>query len=402
MRKVWHQTWQKRTAQLVALLGVAAGLVGGGQVVAHASSLAVPDISEWQGKLPAGQVANLKNQVSFVINRRQYGAGYQDKDATNNTNLYTQYGIPFGEYDYARFTSAASAKREAQTFYARSNKNAQFYVLDFEENDVTAGSPNSAVQAWLNEMRSLTNKHVIFYSYQSFATTYANTARQNFDAQWIANYSYQPTIPMALWQYTDHNYLAALNEYTDNSRVITSVHPVTWWADDSVAAALTHESTPTPNPAPTNSTTGAGATSSTTPTTPTTPVRVSFQKGQRAYLHRTAVTLTGTAIAKRHTQKLYTISRVKANGTAVYLKGLGQWVKTSSVTGYWSGSHRTFKLTHKLNVYANASLTRRTGSYYVAGDTVTGKLVKAPNGRSYRLKTKLGYLTANVKDLTVA
>jgi hypothetical protein len=93
MRKIRHQTWQKRTAQLVALLGVAAGLAGGGQVVAHASSLAVPDISEWQGKLSANQVANLKNQVSFVINRRQYGSGYQDKDATNNTNLYTQYGI---------------------------------------------------------------------------------------------------------------------------------------------------------------------------------------------------------------------------------------------------------------------------------------------------------------------
>ncbi|CAJ1225704.1 glycosyl hydrolase family 25 [Levilactobacillus zymae] len=400
MRKIRHQTWQKRTAQLVALLGVAAGLAGGGQVVAHASSLAVPDISEWQGKLSATQVANLKNQVSFVINRRQYGSGYQDKDATNNTNLYTQYGIPFGEYDYARFTSASSAKQEAQTFYNRSNKNAQFYVLDFEEDDVTAGSTNSAVQAWLNEMRSLTNKHVIFYSYQSFATTYANAARQNFDAQWIANYSYQPTIPMALWQYTDHNYLAALNEYTDNSKVITSVHPVTWWADDSVATALTHNSTGPTTPA--TSATGTSTTSTVAPATPAAPARVSLQKGQRAYLHRHAVTLTGAAVAKRNTQKLYTISRVKANGTAVYLKGLNQWVKASSVTGYWAGSHRTFKLTHKLNLYTSAALTRRTGSYYVTGDTVTGKLVKSPNGRAYRIKTKLGYLTANVKDSTLA
>ncbi|MDT6979742.1 GH25 family lysozyme [Levilactobacillus zymae] len=396
MRKIRHQTWQKRAVQLVALVGAAAGLAGGGQVVAHASSLAIPDISEWQGKLSSGQVANLKNQASFVINRRQYGAGYQDVDATNNTNLYVKYGIPFGEYDYARFTSASSAKREAQTFYNRSNKNAQFYVLDFEENDVTSGSTNAAVAAWLNEMRSLTSKHLIFYSYQSFATTYANSARQNFDAQWIANYSYQPTIPMALWQYTDHNYLPALNEYTDNSKVITAVHPVTWWADDSVAAALTHA----PAMPATNATSATPST--TTPTVSAPSSTTSFQAGQRAYLHRDAVTLNGAALSKRKTQKLYSISRVKANGTAVYLKGLNQWVKASDVTGYWSGSHRAFKLTRRLNLYTSASLTRRTGSYYVAGDTVKGKLVKAPNGRAYRIKTKLGYLTANVKDSTLA
>ncbi|MSE22636.1 lysin, partial [Lactobacillus parabuchneri] len=86
------------------------------------------DISEWQGKLTSTQVSNLKGQVSFIINRRQYGANYQDKYATNNTNLYDQYGIPFGEYDYATFTSAASARNEANVFYQHSNKDAKFYV----------------------------------------------------------------------------------------------------------------------------------------------------------------------------------------------------------------------------------------------------------------------------------
>lgn len=200
-----------------------------GALKASASTTIIPDISEWQGKLTNSQVARLKDQVSFIINRRQYGANYQDKYATSNTNLYTQNGIPFGEYDYATFTSAASAKNEAKVFYQNSNKNAKFYVLDYEENDVTSGSTNAAVTAWYNEMRSLTSKKLVFYSYQSFATAHANTARKNFDAQWIANYSSKPTIQTDLWQYTNKKYVPALKESVDASTILNSSKPITWW-----------------------------------------------------------------------------------------------------------------------------------------------------------------------------
>ncbi|GAY73961.1 GH25 family lysozyme [Lentilactobacillus kosonis] len=199
------------------------------QVHPKAASTIIPDISEWQGKLTSTKVANLKNQVSFIINRRQYGANYQDKYATSNTNLYVKYGVPFGEYDYATFNSTSSAKNEARTFYANSNKNAKFYVLDFEENDVSSGTPNAAVKAWYNQMRALTNKKLIFYSYQSFATNYANSARQTFDAQWIANYSSRPTIATDLWQYSNKTYVPALKESIDVSTILNSSKPISWW-----------------------------------------------------------------------------------------------------------------------------------------------------------------------------
>ncbi|MFC6260532.1 GH25 family lysozyme [Levilactobacillus fujinensis] len=353
------------------------GIAWGGQTVANASTLAIPDISEWQGKLTASQVANLKSQVSFVINRRQYGSSYQDLYAANNTALYVKYGIPFGEYDYARFTSATSAKQEAKDFYNRSNKSAQFYVLDFEENDVTSGTTNAAVKAWYDEMSALTNKKLVFYSYQSFATSYANTARQSFDAQWIANYSYTPTIAHALWQYTDHNYLSALGEYTDNSKAVTSVQPVSWWTDG-VTTALTH-------------------------TTTTTYAYSSYKKGQHVYLHTGATKdADGNAIAASDRQKFYQVTQVKSvtqskSQQAIYLEGLNKWVLSEDVTGYWVGQHGSFNLKKKLYVYSNASLTKKTGSYYVAGDTVAGKVVKASSGKSYRIKTKLGYLSANTQ-----
>ncbi|GAF36067.1 GH25 family lysozyme [Lentilactobacillus farraginis] len=224
---------KQKIAYCLATLGVSLGIFGAAATNTHAAA-AIPDVSEWQGKMTSLQAQNLKNQVSFIINRRQYGSGYVDKYATNNTALYVKYGIPFGEYDYAMFTSSASARTEAKNFYNRSNKNAKFYVLDYEQNNVTSGSSKSAVKAWYNEMRSLTNKKLIFYSYQSFATQYAGSARNNFDAQWIANYSAKPTITTDLWQYTNKYYLAALGKYVDNSKVVT--HPASWWTGTSTAS----------------------------------------------------------------------------------------------------------------------------------------------------------------------
>lgn len=371
--------WAKRLAQLVVAASAMIGIAWGEQAVASASTLAIPDISEWQGKLTASQVSNLKSQVSFVINRRQYGSAYQDLYAANNTALYVKYGIPFGEYDYARFTSAASARQEAKDFYNRSNKNTSFYALDFEENDVTSGTTNAAVKAWYDEMRSLTSKNLVFYSYQSFATSYANTARQNFDAQWIANYSYTPMISFALWQYTDHNYLSALSEYTDNSKAVTSVHPISWWTD-SVTTALSS----------------------------VTYAYSGYKVGQHIYLHSNASKYAdGTKIAKSDRQKFYRISKVKnqtqsRSKQALYIGDLGKWVLSQDGTGYFVGQHGSYTLKHKLNLYSDSSLTKKTGSYYVSGDTVAGKLVKAPSGKSYRVKTSLGYLSANVKFMTPA
>ena len=205
---------------------------------AQAQGHAVVDISEWQGRLSPAQVRAMKQQVLFVINRRQYGINYVDRDAVNNTALYVRYGIPFGEYDFSQFTDANSARREAQAFYARANKAARFYALDFEVDTVRSGSTNAAVAAWYHEMRSLTNKKLIFYSYASFALQYANQARQRFDAQWIGALTRNPPIvPAALWQYTDHYHLAGLAAPVDNSRVITSVHPVAWWLGTSRPAA---------------------------------------------------------------------------------------------------------------------------------------------------------------------
>ncbi|MBS0948669.1 lysin [Levilactobacillus brevis] len=196
---------------------------------AYASSLTIPDISEWQGKLSISQVRKLKKQVPFIINRRQYGIYRQDKFASSNTNLYQKFHIPFGEYDFSTFHSCQEAKSEARDFYYRSNKHTKFYVLDYEQNNMKYGNTNTAVSDWYKEMRKLTSKKLIFYSYQGFAIKYANHARKRFDGQWIANYTKKPTIKSDLWQYTDKKYIPALKQSVDASKITNSNKNVTWW-----------------------------------------------------------------------------------------------------------------------------------------------------------------------------
>lgn len=196
---------------------------------AYASSLTIPDISEWQGKLSTSQVRKLKKQVSFIINRRQYGIYRQDKFASSNTKLYQKFHIPFGEYDFATFHNYQEAKSEAREFYYRSNKHTKFYVLDYEQNNMKYGNTNTAVSDWYREMRKFTSKKIIFYSYQEFAIKYANHARKKFNGQWIANYTKKPTMKTDLWQYTDKKYLPALKQAVDSSEITNSNKNVMWW-----------------------------------------------------------------------------------------------------------------------------------------------------------------------------
>ncbi|RRK10887.1 glycosyl hydrolase family 25 [Lactiplantibacillus garii] len=355
-----HKKWRL----VLMVVGSFVGLV----TATHAQA-AVPDISEWQGALTSTQVQSLKSQTDFVINRVQYGSGYEDIHHVSNENLYVKYGVPFGSYDFATFTSTSGAVQEAKDFYNRANKNTKFYVLDFETTGMSSSAANAAVKAWYTEMRKLTSKHLIFYSYQSFATTYANTARQSFDAQWIANYSSKPTISFSLWQYSSNYYLSALNQYVDNnlfdSASVTTYHPLSWWLNQTTSYAYSK-----------------------------------YKKNQHVYLHKAATTYySGASIPSSAKQKYYKISAVKSVTTGsskqlVYLKGLNQWVRSQDVTGYWVGQHGSYTLRGKAKLYSDINLKNPTGTILPKGGTYKGKLVK--HGNYYRIKFAGGYVTGKV------
>ncbi|KRM95946.1 hypothetical protein FC19_GL001426 [Liquorilactobacillus aquaticus DSM 21051] len=197
-----------------------------------ADTLPVYDMSEWQGPKTEQQFQNVKSEVSGLLFRRQYGSNYIDKQVNNYTQLADKVGVPYGEYAYARFVSASDARQEAKDFYNRSDKNAKFYALDYEEPCVIHGSSQDAVKAWLSEMRSLTNKKIIFYSYRKFSDIYAGQAVLNqFDGFWLA--AYQSNLPQPqnydLWQHRDDQPSLALGLSLDSSLVMTDKHPVSYW-----------------------------------------------------------------------------------------------------------------------------------------------------------------------------
>ncbi|MFC6202788.1 GH25 family lysozyme [Lactiplantibacillus nangangensis] len=435
-------------AGLVAALGLLMPLKG------QAATLAIPDISEWQGRLTATQVQQMKPHVSFVINRRQYGANYVDKDAANNTALYVKYGVPFGEYDFSQFTSVASARQEARDFYARSNKAARFYVLDFEVNTVKSGSTNAAVAAWEQQMRALTTKKLVFYSYQSFATTYANTSRQLFNAQWIADYTARtPQIPYAMWQYTDHFYMAGLNKYVDNSQVATWVHPVSWWLTTDTVKPTAVKSVrrviepkkvvikakPTtikrvkakPHKVAAKKMTAKVVKTAVKPRKHATKkirlvkrprvksvkkvvVRHKINWAYSQYIVGQAVKLKPSAVryygsqtkiasaAKHQLLKVTAVKKVKTSHSlqAVYVAALHHWVLAQDVTGYWVGQHGVYTVLQPLRVYRDAQLKRATTTKLAAGQQVTARLVKV--GTMTVLKTRNGYLSGQVTSVAPA
>lgn len=227
-----HRRRASSMKKLLTEVGAAAAALFLCTQLASADTLPVYDMSEWQGQKTEQQFKNVKSEVSGLIIRQQYGSNYIDKYASYNTSMADKVSVPYGQYAYARFISADDARQEAKDFYNRSDKNTKFYVLDFEENTVKYGTTQAAVQAWLDEMKSLTNKHVVFYSYRGFANQYVGqTLINKFDAYWLA--AYQGAWPNPrnydMWQNKDNQSSVAFATSLDSSLVDTNRKSVSWW-----------------------------------------------------------------------------------------------------------------------------------------------------------------------------
>lgn len=129
----------------------------------------IADISEFQGNIDWKRAAK---QLDLAIIRVQYGSEQNtdykldDKVSVNN-NQARQNNVPFANYAYSRFTSAENTADAARSFYAHADKNAKFYVLD-DEQHIGSGNEQEYINAWLAQMRQLTKKKIIIYSYNSY------------------------------------------------------------------------------------------------------------------------------------------------------------------------------------------------------------------------------------------
>lgn len=203
-----------------------------------ASKTKIADVSQWQGNINWSKASK---QLKFAIIRVQHGdtgdADFQiDSKRNVNANGATKYNVPFGNYGYAEFSSVADAKKEARDFYKRASSNARFYVLD-NEHRKGSGSEQAYVNAWLSQMRKLTNKPLIYYTYENYVTTH-KVNYSKFDGSWIANYGAKPKIQSDLWQYTSKGRLSGISGNVDLSKVVNSSAVNSWLKTSSAKAAV--------------------------------------------------------------------------------------------------------------------------------------------------------------------
>ncbi|KRN03291.1 Lyzozyme M1 (1,4-beta-N-acetylmuramidase) [Levilactobacillus senmaizukei DSM 21775 = NBRC 103853] len=226
----------KLGAGLAALAAVVAVGVGLNTTTASASGKKVADISQYQGNINWKKASK---DLKYAIIRVQHGskgdAGYMvDSKRNVNAKGAYKYGVPFGQYMFAEFTSVKDAQKEAKDFYKRSNSHTKFYVLDEEKRMPSAkGKEQTYVNAWLKTMRSLTDKPLIMYA----GEYYANAHKLNFskfDGTWIAKYSsVKPKVSgtsVDLWQYTSSGRVSGISGNVDLNKVLDGKTVKSWFA----------------------------------------------------------------------------------------------------------------------------------------------------------------------------
>lgn len=170
---------------------------------------AIVDISYWQGKI---DWTSAPACTEYAIIRASCG-NEKDSYFDRNAKGASAGGIPYGVYHYMMCTNTTAAKTEAEVFYnAVKGQKVQptLWALDVEHPTMIWDNPatyhlNPAllaiVKAFYKRLKELAgNVPIWFYGGES-VYNYAGLSAIDFDGLWIANYSKQPKIKCALWQY---------------------------------------------------------------------------------------------------------------------------------------------------------------------------------------------------------
>ncbi|EEL87957.1 TPA: glycoside hydrolase family 25 protein [Bacillus nitratireducens] len=158
----------------------------------------IVDISKWNGNINWDIAAS---QLDLVIARVQDGSNTVDFMYQGYVKEMKKRSIPFGNYAFCRFISISDAKKEAQDFWNRGDKNAKFWVADVEVQ--TMVDMQGGTQAFIDELRRLGAKKIGLYVGHH---TYVSFGARNIDANfiWIPRYGgNKPAYPCDIWQYTD-------------------------------------------------------------------------------------------------------------------------------------------------------------------------------------------------------
>ncbi|EUJ41989.1 GH25 family lysozyme [Brochothrix campestris] len=218
-----------KTIKLLTAGVLATGLFLGSALTVSANDIKNPkiaDVSEWQGNI---NWSLAKDDLNMAIIRAQYGTNYKDKYLDRNQSEAIKHDVPFGTYAYARYINAADAKTEARALYNRTSKSAKFYVIDVEEFTVTSGTMREATNAFVKELRSLTDKKIGLYVGNHTYTQF-NLDTSKFDFVWIPAYrTAAPDHKHDIWQYTDGGQVKGITGGVDLNKLTNDAKPLSYY-----------------------------------------------------------------------------------------------------------------------------------------------------------------------------
>lgn len=182
----------------------------------------IVDISKWNGNINWDVAAQ---QLDFVIARVQDGSNYVDPLYKGYVQAMRARNIPFGNYAFCRFVSINDAKKEAQDFWSRGDKNATVWVADVEVK--TMGDMRAGTQAFIDELRRLGAQKVGLYVGHHMYAPFG-MANVKSDFVWIPRYGgNKPAYPCDIWQYTETGNVPGIGKCDINSLI--GDKPLSWF-----------------------------------------------------------------------------------------------------------------------------------------------------------------------------
>lgn len=185
------------------------------------------------------------SNVEFAFIKATESTNYINPHFRSDTMTAINKGIPIGFYHYAKPTNSISDAKEQARFFVDVTGISQGVktlppVLDLEENKENLSSQQLIewTQAYVNEIKRLTGKNVMMYTYPSFwRDEMNNTTRFSDLPLWIAHYhnGTKPDVPggwtnWTFWQYTSsgrvngYNQNIDMNYFNGSSEALKSIY----------------------------------------------------------------------------------------------------------------------------------------------------------------------------------
>lgn len=160
------------------------------------------------------------------VNTNGERQGILDRKYKQFTSQMEAKGIPFGNYMFNRFSGVASARQEAEDFWAVGDKAATSWVCDAEVS--TAPNMLECIQVFVDRLRELGAKKVGLYIGHHKYKEFGGSQVKNIDFVWIPRYGAKPSFDCDLWQFTETGQIPGIGK-CDINMSMNSAKPISWY-----------------------------------------------------------------------------------------------------------------------------------------------------------------------------